>query len=100
MADPVPFVFQDSFGYRITFNTGQSLEGSTAFELKINDGTSTVTKNLTASNILDADAGTVFYDVQDGDFPLVGTYFLQLIDATPGRYLPSDIKKLKVKDTL
>jgi len=99
MAD-TPFVYQDSFGYRLTFNTGQSLEGSTNFELKIKGETSTETRELTEDNILDVDEGTIFYDVQDGDFPEVTTYLLQLIDTTPGRYLPSEVRKLKVKDTL
>lgn len=100
MADATPFVYQNSFGYRLTFNTGQSLEGVTNFQLKIKGSTTTVSRDLTDANILDVEAGTVFYDVEDGDFDEVTTYLLQLIDSTPGRFLPSQQKKLKVKETL
>jgi hypothetical protein len=100
-----PFIYKGSYGFKLHLTldpdkTGK-LADATNFILRIKPPTGvTVDKELTDANIVDVTIGKIFYDVVDGDFDLVGDYQLEVIDVTPGRYLPTEIKKLAVKDTL
>jgi hypothetical protein len=105
MATQVPFVYKDSYGYRMTFTLDPTASGrladTTALVLRISDTDGDVEeRELTGDNISDRTLGVVFYDVQEGDFTEVGNYLLELIDVTPGRFIPTEVRKLKVKDIL
>ena len=105
MAKTTPFVYKGAYGFKLTFtldpeSTGR-LEDTTSMLLKIKPPTgSTLEKNLDETNIIDVTTGKIFYDVAQGDFALVGEYQLQVFDDTPGRYIPTEIKKLQSKDVL
>ena len=100
MPTKIPFIYQNSYGFKLTFNTGQDLSITTNLLLRIKSPSTTVSRDLTVTNIQDAIKGIVFYDVIVGDFTLDGLWELQLIDNTPGRFIPSDVKKLIVKKVL
>jgi hypothetical protein len=90
-------IYQSSFGFKIRFDVVDgSLDSTSNMQLRIKPPTgSVVSKELSSANITDVAAGIVEYDVVEGDFPQVGTYILQLIDTTPGRFLPGDPIKIK-----
>jgi hypothetical protein len=101
MAEAKPFIYKNSFGFRITINVQEGkLDTTTNLLLRIKGTGPVVEKNLTIENIIDVAKGTVVYDVVEDDFPTAGEYTLQLFDNTPGRFIPSDPKKLMVKDTI
>lgn len=96
-----PFIYQNSFGFSLSWDADIALDTTTSLLLEVQAPDQTIVqKDLTLSNISDAEAGIVTYLVQEGDFTQEGTYLLQIIDNTPGRFIPSEIKKLKVKRTL
>ncbi len=96
------FVYKDSYGYRMTFtldpNATGALSDTTDLLLRIKPPAGSVIEHqLTDENISDVSLGVVFYDVVPGDFAQEGDHFLEIIDVTPGRFIPAEIKKLSVK---
>lgn len=102
MAAKVTEIYQNSYGFKITLTVGPGkLDTTSAMALRIKRPDATVvSRSLAAETITSVTDGTVVYTVVDGDFPLVGVYNLQLIDVTPGRFLPSNIIILKATTTL
>ncbi len=98
MAKVVIPVFQkDSYGIIFSFQTGIDLSDTTSLKLTIvrADG-SYFERTLADMSITNAALGNVTYEIQDGDFNLTGKYKGQLVDNSPGRYLPSKIFEFKV----
>lgn len=91
----------NSYGIRLTIETGTNLSGSSALTLKMKRPNGTlVERELDTAAMLELAQGRIIVDFIEGDFPVVGTYSLQIFDTSPGRFIPSDIVKFKVRANL
>src|SRR5688572_21961519 len=105
MAKTTPFVYKGAYGFKLTFTLDPDATGrladTTSMLLKIKPPTGvTLNRPMDQTNIIDVTTGKVSYDVVAADFALVGEYQLQIFDDTPGRFIPTEIKKLQSKDVL
>ena len=94
--DNIPEVQQSAVGFRLTFQTKIPLTDTTSMKLIMKVGSDKKEITLDESNISDPNVGTVVYTTKDGDLDIVGTYTVQIIDTTPGVFLPSLKSKFKV----
>lgn len=101
MAETVVTVQKGTYGIVFTLNTGINLTGTTSMILKIRKSSNTIiSKDLDATNIVNADDGIVTYIVEEGDLDESGSYSLQIIDNSLGKFVPSTPVKFKVKENI
>jgi len=94
-------VQKDSYGFIISFTTKANMSTTTSLKMRIRKGSSPVIEHgIDISNIIDPPTGKVNYIVEEGDFDTVTTVKMQIVDDTPGRYLPSTPIKIRVKDNI
>ena len=94
----IPTFQKDSYGIVFSFQTGIDLSDTTSLKLtivRLADG-SYFECTFADMTITNAALGNVTYIIQEGDFNLTGKYKGQLVDNSPGRYLPSKIFEFKV----
>jgi hypothetical protein len=89
---------KDAFGFIMNFKTNTNMETTTSLLVRIRkQGSNEVTEHhLNASAIVDIPTGSVNFVVEDGDLDTLGNTKIQIVDDTPGRYIPSSIAHFKV----
>jgi hypothetical protein len=96
-------IYTGSFGFPITFETGQDLSESLSFRLRIrkpNENNIDIKLGEEAIKLPKKD-GVIVYQTQKGDFTLPGVYKLQLFDETDNsRKSLTPVIRYKVKASL
>lgn len=91
-----------SFGVVLSLETGLDLSAATVVNLSIKaPGAVPVAKSIgLPAGLVNGPTGKVAYQVVSGDFPTAGVYRLQVVDASPGRNVPSRVAVLVVEANL
>lgn len=86
-----------TYGIVFSITTGVNMTNTTNLKLVIRKGDGTkIERDLTSSAITNAPTGTIAYTVQEDDLDVDGEYGIQLIDTTPGKFVPSVVQKFDV----
>lgn len=91
----------NAYGFRAQIDTGLSLRDAQSVWVKIQRPDNTIIERAIASaDITDPAGGIVSLPILQGDLTQVGWYHIQVIDRTPGRFLPSGILRFTVEKNL
>lgn len=91
----------NAYGFRVQVDTGLNLFQATDLWLRMQrpDGT-LIDRIVVTADITNAVEGIISLPIVEGDLNQVGWYHMQVIDKTPGRYLPSGILRFTVEKSL
>jgi hypothetical protein len=94
--------FTGAYGFNLVIDTNLDLTDATALKLKIKSPTgTTVSRDLTGSNVTDPVKGIVTYQVANNDFTVPGLFKVQVNDETGGtKKVISNILKIRVRASL
>ncbi len=92
---------QNAYGFRAGIDTRLDLIEATSVWVKIaRPSGSFVERLIPVVDITNSVDGVVSVPILDGDLTELGDYHIQVIDKTPGRFIPSSIVKFSVEANL